>query len=113
MLSILFVFFFGLVFFVCFWSSFCEIITFFTYIKLSKHSISVALFWYIWIFKVYSQYHLTFINLCIVFFLQWRVHLDGIKMKIWFPSQSLSWSFRAQHLKNFVRVFKPLSTKSG
>ena len=49
MLSILFVCFFGLVFFVCFWSSFYEIITFFTYIKLSKHSISVALFWYIWI----------------------------------------------------------------
>ena len=72
--------------------------------KLSKHSISVALFWYIWIFKVYSQYHLTFINPYIVFFLQWRVHLDGIKMKIWFPSQSLSWGFRAQHLKNFVRV---------
>ena len=63
--------------------------------------------------KVYPQYHLTFINLYIVFFLQWRVHLDGIKMKIWFPSQSLSWGFRAQHLKNFVRVFKPLSTKSG
>ena len=46
MLSILFVFFFSVVFFVCFWSSFCEIITFLIFINLSKHSMRVASFWY-------------------------------------------------------------------